>query len=123
LEPFSAVVLADPVGEEVRPPKWRAEKEQRDAETAANRLKQVSLSTLQRNTAYQGQGTEADRAALAPSAPPGEDAMWDDGQRTFLRYPGNRRVPHAWQILPDGKEGVVGQTTVADPSTNGNLLI
>ena len=49
--------------------------------------------------------------------------MWDDGQRTFLRYPGNRRVPHAWQVLPDGKEGVVGQTTTADPSNQGNLLI
>jgi type IV secretion system protein VirB9 len=83
----------------------------------ADRLKQVSISTLQRNTPYAGQSTEADRIALAP------DTMWDDGQRTFLRFPGNRRVPHAWQILPDGKEGVVGQTTVDDPDTRGHLLI
>jgi type IV secretion system protein VirB9 len=124
LDTFYSVLFADPVSEKaVRAAKWKAQKEQREAQAAADRLKQVNLSTLQRNTAYEGQGTDADRAALIPSASPGQDAMWDDGQRTFLRYPGNRRVPHAWQILPDGKEGVVGQTTMADPSTNGNLLI
>jgi type IV secretion system protein VirB9 len=124
LDTFYSVLFADPVGEKaVRTARWKVEKEQREAQAAADRLKQVSLSTIQRNTAYEGLGTEADRAALAPSAPPGQDAMWDDGQRTFLRYPGNRRVPHAWQILPDGREGVVGQTTMADPSARGNLLI
>ena len=111
---FYSVVFADPVGEKaVRTAKWRAEKEQRQAAAVADRLKQVSVSTLQQNVAYQRQATDADKAVLAPSAPPGLDAMWDDGQRTFLRYPGNRRVSHAWQILPDGKEGLVGQTTVA----------
>jgi type IV secretion system protein VirB9 len=121
---FYSVLFADPVGEKaVRSAKWKAEKEQREAAVVADRLKQVSVSTLQRNVAYEGQGTDADRAALTPAAPAGQDAMWDDGQRTFLRFPGNRRVPHAWQIMPDGKEGVVGQTTVADPSTNGTLLI
>ena len=73
-------------------PKRRKAQEQRAVREAADRLAQVQISTLQRNIAYDGQGTEADRAALAPAAPAGLDAMWDDGQRTFLRYPGNRAV-------------------------------
>jgi type IV secretion system protein VirB9 len=70
LDTFYSVLFADRVSEEVRAAKWRAQKEQREAQAA-------------------------DRVALAPFVPPGHDAIWHDGQRTFLRYPGNRRVPHA----------------------------
>ncbi|UEM08130.1 TrbG/VirB9 family P-type conjugative transfer protein (plasmid) [Skermanella rosea] len=113
-----SVRFTDPETEQlVRNAKWRAEKEKRDAQRAADRLQTISLSSIRRNTAYDGQATEADRAALAPSE------MWDDGQRTYLRYPGNRRVPHAFQVLPDGKEGVIGQQTVPDPELRGNMLI
>jgi type IV secretion system protein VirB9 len=123
-DPFYSVLLSDPAGEKaVRTARWRAEQERRDARAAADRLQQMSLSVIGRNTSYEGRGTDADRAALAPAAPPDQDAMWDDGQRTYLRYPGNRRVPVAFQVLPDGKEGVIGQSTHPDPATNGNLLV
>lgn len=57
LDTIYSVLFADPVGEkEVRAAMWKAQKEQREAEIAADRLKQVNLSTLQRNTAYEGQG-------------------------------------------------------------------
>jgi type IV secretion system protein VirB9 len=49
--------------------------------------------------------------------------MWDDGQRTFLRYPGNRGTPIAYQVLADGTEATVGQNVVVDPATKGSLLI
>ena len=121
---FYSVVFSDPVADKViRDAKRREAQEQRAVKEAADRLAQVQISTLQRNIAYDGQGTDADRVALAPTAPAGLDAMWDDGQRTFLRYPGNRPVPVAYQVLPDGAEAVIGQSTVADPATHGSLLI
>jgi type IV secretion system protein VirB9 len=59
------------------------------------------------------------RRALAAAPPPGPpnyryvaqgdanllpSAMWDDGQQTHIRWPGNVRVPAVYVIGPDGKE-------------------
>jgi type IV secretion system protein VirB9 len=52
------------------------------------------------NWNYDGQG---DRE-LAPAE------VWDDGQSTFLRFPGNRRVPAIFAILADGREAAVNYT-------------
>lgn len=123
-EAFFSVVFSDPVARrEVRQAKLEKLQQEQEARTVTERLEQVNLSTLRRNAAYDGQGTEADRASLAPSAPSGLDAMWDDGERTYLRYPGNRGTPVAYQILADGTEAVIGQNTVVDPATRGSLLI
>ncbi len=121
---FYSLVFKDPVAEkEARAERARKRREEQDASTVKARLEQVQVSTLRRNVAYDGQGTEADRASLAPSAPPGLDAMWDDGQRTYLRYPGNRGSPRAYEVLADGTEALIGQNTVVDPATKGSLLI
>jgi type IV secretory pathway VirB9-like protein len=48
--------------------------------------------------------------------------MCDDGQRTYLRFPANAGVPMVYQILPDGREGVLGQSADPDPSTGGTLV-
>jgi type IV secretion system protein VirB9 len=53
------------------------------------------------NWNYDGQG---DRE-LAPAE------VWDDGQSTFLRFPGNRRVPAIFSILADGREAAVNYST------------
>jgi type IV secretion system protein VirB9 len=49
------------------------------------------------NWNYDGQG---DRD-LSPAE------VWDDGQSTFLRFPGNRRVPAIFSVLADGREAAV----------------
>ena len=59
------------------------------------------------NWRYDGQG---DRD-LAPAE------VWDDGQSTFLRLPGNRRVPAIFSVLPDGREAA------ANFSSNGAGLV
>ena len=128
---FFSVVFSDPVATKVikdaerkeRQRIWQEEQKKIEAQAVSDRLTQVQQSVLDRNTAYDGQGTDTDRMALAPSAPAGLDAMWDDGQRTFLRYPGNRSVPLAYQVLPDGSESVIGQSTVVDAATKGSILI
>ena len=108
----------------VRRARWEAQREAREVRAASARLRQHTVSgETVRNAAYDGQGTEADRAALAPSSGTREPSMWDDGHRTYLRYAGNRPVPMAYQILPDGREGIVGQNTDPDPTTNGKLLV
>lgn len=121
---FYSLKFSDPVARrevlKAEKEKMRREEEER---TVSDRLKQVQISTLRRNVVYDAQGTEADRLALAPTAPPGLDAMWDDGQRTFLRYPGNRGSPRAYQILGDGTQATIGQNVVFDPATNGSILI
>ena len=123
-EGFFSVVFSDPIARrEVRKAKAEKLREEQEARTVTDRLEQVQISTLRRNVAYDGQATEADRVAIAPSAPPGLDAMWDDGQRTFLRYPGNRGTPVAYQVLADGTEATIGQNVVVDPATKGSLLI
>lgn len=128
---FFSVVFSDPIASKILKEAERKErqkiyeeKQQKlQAQAVADRLTQVQQSVTGRNVAYDGQGTDADRAALAPTAPAGLDAMWDDGQRTFLRYPGNRSVPLAYQVMPDGSESVIGQSTVVDSATKGSLLI
>jgi type IV secretion system protein VirB9 len=115
---FFSVRFRDPRAEaEVRAAKLKAAAAEQEARIAPERLQTVSLNATHRNMRYDGWATEADRAALAPSE------MWDDGQRTYLRYPGNRRIPVAWQVMADGKEGVVGQSTDTDPTTSGVLLV
>ncbi len=100
-----------------------AQREARIANLAAARLRQNGIAgETVRNARYRGQATPADRAALAPASTGAEPAIWDDGQRTFLRYPGNRRVPMVYQVLADGREGLVGQSADADPTTRGTLL-
>lgn len=128
---FFSVVFSDPVASKIlkeaeqkeRQNLWQEKQQKLQAQAVADRLTQVQQSVLSRNVAYDGQGTEGDRAALAPTAPAGLDAMWDDGQRTFLRYPGNRPVPLAYQVMPDGTEAVIGQNTVVDAATKGSLMI
>lgn len=84
---------------------------------AGEELEKAAAVPVKLNEKYGGMATKEDRASLAP------DGIWDDGSQTFLRYAGNRRVPMVWQVLPDGKEGVVGQHTQADPETHGTLLV
>jgi type IV secretion system protein VirB9 len=123
-EAFFSVVFSDPVARrEVRNAERAKAFAEEEARTVSDRLDQVQTSTLKRNIYYLGQGTDQDKAALAPSAPPGLDAIWDDGQRTHLRYPGNRGSPRVYQVLPDGTEATIGQNTVFDPDTNGSLVI
>ena len=108
----------------VRRARWEAQREAREARAASARLRQHTLGgETVRNAEYHGQGTEADRAALAPSSGSREPSAWDDGHRTYLRYAGNRRIPMVYQVLPDGREGLVGQNTDADPTTNGKLVV
>ncbi len=125
---YYAVRFTDPAADvALRRARWRARKRAEDAAIQAavvsDRLTTASLSASKGNLAYDGQGTDADRTALAPTSSNGQPAIWDDGERTYLRYPGNRRPPMVYQVLPDGKEGVVGQTTQDDPSDHGNILI
>ena len=103
---------------------WEARREAHEASAASARLRQHTVSgETVKNDSYWGQGTEADRAALAPSSGTSEPSMWDDGRRTYLRYAGNRTTPMVYQILPDGRGSLVGQNTDADPTTRGKLLV
>lgn len=122
---FYAVRFTYPGDEaRARAERWAAQRDVHEARAAAARLRQNNIfGEMVKNADYRGQGTEEDRAALAPSSGSAEPAMWDDGHRTFLRYAGNRTVPMAYQVLPDGREGVVGQNTDADPTTRGKLLV
>ena len=123
---IAAVVRVTYPGDEAaaRRARWEAQREAREARAASARLRQHTISgETVRNADYEGQGTEADRAALAPSSGSREPSIWDDGHRTYLRYAGNRTTPMVYQILPDGREGIVGQNTDADPTTNGKVLV
>lgn len=51
-----------------------------------------------------------DPARLMP--PPAQ--VWDDGQSTFFRFPGNQRVPVPYVIQPDGTEALGSYTVSAD---------
>ena len=107
----------------VRRARWEAQRDAREARAAADRLRQHTIGGESvRNAAYHGMGTERDRAALAPSSGSREPAMWDDGYRTYLRYAGNRHPPMVYQVLPDGREGLVGQSADPDPTTHGTLV-
>ena len=56
--------------------------------------------------------TECDpsQPALALNNPALEPAVWDDGQSTFFRFPGNSRIPTFYTVNPDGTEAVVDHT-------------
>ena len=117
------VSFSDPVSERlIRQDKRNKRQAEIEAETVAARLSQVEQSVLKLNLAYDAQGLETDRA-IAPSSVPGFDGMWDDGERTFLRYPGNRNPPTAYEVLADGSEAILSQNTVVDSATKGSLLI
>ncbi|TCZ61135.1 TrbG/VirB9 family P-type conjugative transfer protein [Roseicella aquatilis] len=126
---FFSVRIADPEAErEERAARWRQVRDEREARAAAARLRQTTQGGapgIRRNVRYTGQGTAEDRAALAPvvGANPTDGAMWDDGMRTYLRYPGNRRPPMVYRVTADGAEAVVGHHVEADPTTNGALLV
>lgn len=121
---FFAVRFTYPQDEAAaRAARWAAAREARAATMAASRLRQNRIAgETVRNADYRGQGTAEDRAALAPMSSSREPAIWDDGQRTYLRFPGNRRVPMVFQVLADGREAAVGQSADADPTTNGTLV-
>lgn len=40
--------------------------------------------------------------------------VWDDGARTFFRFPGNQRRPAIYALHPDGREAAVNTTTDGD---------
>jgi type IV secretion system protein VirB9 len=126
---YFAVKVTDPAADrEEQQARWMAQREQREERAAAARLRQTSLGGapgVRENRRYEGRGTAEDRAALAPAAGsvPTAAAMWDDGMRTFLRYPGNRRPPMVYGVAPDGTERLVGHHVDADPTTNGLLLV
>ncbi|MCG7362472.1 TrbG/VirB9 family P-type conjugative transfer protein [Roseomonas sp. ACRSG] len=70
------------------------------------------------NWNYDGQG---DRE-LAPAE------VWDDGQSTFLRFPGNRRLPAIFSVLADGREAAVNYSAntaglVTIHQTNGSFRL
>ena len=69
---------------------------------AAARLAQPAAVVV--NAHYEGQADAAAQEALAP------DATWDDGQSTYFRFDGNRRLPVPYVLNPDGKEAVVDYT-------------
>lgn len=121
---FYAVRFSYPTDEAAaRRARWAAQRETQLAQVAAARLRQNTLAgETVRNARYQGQATPEARTALAPTSTGREPAIWDDGQRTFLRYPGNRRVPMVYQVLADGRESLVGQSADADPTTGGTLV-
>lgn len=104
--------------------RWEAQREAREARAASDRLRAqpVSGETV-KNDAYWGQGTKADRDALAPSSGSREPSAWDDGQRTYLRYAGNRRIPMVYAVTVDGQEWLPGQSAERDPTTNGKLVV
>jgi len=77
-----------------------ARRKKRDERRARERLQLAGIHTATpgvMNWHYDGQG---DRV-LAPAE------VWDDGQSTFLRFPGNRRVPAIFSVLADGREAAV----------------
>lgn len=79
--------------------KWLA---QRDLKAAAAKL--AAPPPVVVNVGYQGQAEARAQADLSP------DSTWDDGQSTYLRFAGNRRMPVPYVLNPDGKEAVVDYT-------------
>lgn len=80
-----------------------AARKQREERQARERLRVAQATPSGVNWNYDGQG---DRA-LAPAE------VWDDGQSTFLRFPGNRRIPAIFSVLPDGREAAVNYSADA----------
>mgnify|MGYP000518825539 CR=1 FL=1 len=40
--------------------------------------------------------------------------VWDDGSRTFFRFPGNQRKPAIYALHPDSREAALNTTTDGD---------
>lgn len=79
-----------------------ARRTEAQSRVARERLQLASTATPgAANWNYDGQG---DRE-LAPAE------VWDDGQSTFLRFSGNRRLPAVFSVLPDGREAAVNTST------------
>ena len=73
--------------------------QQKKAEIA---LRQQQAQNAAHNLHYVGQGD----ASIGPTE------IFDDGFSTWLRFPGNLKVPTIFTVTPDGKESqLVGQTT------------
>ena len=54
----------------------------------------------------------------AAATPPGfAPVVWDNGQSTFFRFPGNQRIPVISALTPDGREGVVNSSTAGETVT------
>lgn len=85
----------------------RAEAQTRAARERLQLASAAAPGTVNWN--YDGQG---DRE-LAPAE------VWDDGQSTFLRFPGNRRLPAVFSVLADGREAAVNYSA----STAGLVTI
>lgn len=51
----------------------------------------------------------------ASATPPGlAPVVWDNGQHTFFRFPGNQRIPTIAALTPDGREGAVNSNVSGD---------
>lgn len=58
------------------------------------------------------------RGADAAATPPGfAPVVWDDGQNTYFRFPGQQRVPVIAAVAPDGREAAVNRNTSGDVVT------
>jgi type IV secretion system protein VirB9 len=93
-EAFYSVRFAHPQDEaEDRRRRAREAAAERNATLATRRLREPTPAVVH-NEQYAARGD----AALAPSA------VWDDGQSTFMRFPGNRRLPTFYGAGPDGED-------------------
>lgn len=60
-------------------------------------------------------GCKGDEAAATP--PGTAPVVWDNGQHTFFRFPGNQRIPVISALTPDGREGVVNSSVSGETVT------
>lgn len=70
-------------------------------------LAAAACSTGKPLPACHGETAPANPAGFAP-------VVWDDGARTFFRFPGNQRMPAIYALHPDGREAAVNTTVVED---------
>mgnify|MGYP002713853219 CR=1 FL=1 len=55
------------------------------------------------------------RGEEAAATPPGlAPVVWDNGQHTFFRFPGNQRIPTIAALTPDRREGAVNSNVSGD---------
>lgn len=86
---------------------WRAKQAKKKAEEAEIALRAETASRAHNNH-YVGIGD----ASIGPSAPPGQDSVWDDGYTTTMLFPGNTRIPVILTRTADGHEAEVSGFTV-----------
>ena len=103
---YYSVRVRNVVAEETeRRERTRAEAREREQRLARDRLVQSSAEPCASipgiNFRYVAQGDPA----LAPAQ------ICDDGRSTFLRFPGNQRLPGIFTTLPDGREAGVNFST------------